>query len=210
MSIHRTPKKIRLFSYSCYRITHPQLIRFSGAATEQVENIEAGLRRTGRLGTAKRQNPQLLRQEPRLKPVLQAFVAGVASIAKVRLRDVHCVRSWAFIARSHEFVFLDKKQFWVSQIPSTETGLHNHLPYHFSGVFYLSVPELLGRRASKNEGCIAFQNPIRTSFSENDWYHVRPATGDLLIFDSGLWHRVIPHLGNASRLSLSMDALISA
>jgi hypothetical protein len=210
MNIHRTPKRIRLFSYSCYRVTHPHLMRFCGAASEQVVNIEAGLRRTGKPGAAKRRNPQLLNQEPRLKPVLQAFVAGVASIAKVRLRDVRCVRSWAFIARSHEFVFLDKKQYWISPIPSTETGLHNHLPYHFSGVFYLSVPELLQRRGPRSEGCIAFQNPIRASFSENDWHHIRPATGDLLIFDSGLWHRVIPHLGDASRLSLSMDALIAA
>jgi len=146
--------------------------------------------------------PHIFADEPSLQPVLNIFRDFVAEIAGVSIAKVSCVRSWCFVARGLEFVFFDRHQWWSHAQPSKETGLHNHLPYHFTGVYYVAVP-------SDPPQPIQFLNPIPGGFKQCDWFMWTPSEDRMLVFESHLWHRVPPSANaGADRISLSMDALV--
>lgn len=140
--------------------------------------------------------------EPSVRPILEIFRDCVAEIACVEVAKVSCARSWCFVARGLEFVFFDRHQWWSHAQPSRETGLHNHSPYHFTGVYYVAV-------GSDPPEPIHFLNPIPAGFKQCDWFKWTPTEDQMLVFESHLWHRVPPlaHAG-ADRISLSMDALV--
>ncbi len=141
--------------------------------------------------------------EEQLAPVLHHFLQGVSSIAGVPVGAVSCARSWCFVARHDEYVFFDREQWWRHEQPSPETGLHNHLPFHFTGVLYIDV-------GNASNQTLAFLNPTQSAFGRNDWFHYTPATDTFLIFESYLWHRVPYRLdGHRTRVALSMDALVA-
>jgi hypothetical protein len=165
-------------------------------------SLEADVRTRVAPGALPRSAHILLEQQ--LAPVLHYFLRGVSSIAGVPVEAVSCLRSWCFVARNDEYVFFDREQWWRHAQPSSETGLHNHLPFHFTGVLYVDV----GNCGTQT---LAFLNPTESAFGRQDWFHYTPKTDTFLIFESYLWHRV-PYRPEVSepRVVLSMDALVAA
>jgi hypothetical protein len=142
--------------------------------------------------------------EDELAPVLCYFLQGVSTAAGVPVEAVTCTRSWCFVARQNEYVFFDREQWWRHEQPSSETGLHNHLPFHFTGVLYVDIADTANQT-------LAFLNPTQSAFGRQDWFHFAPKTDTFLIFESYLWHRVPYHPEvSEQRMVLSMDALVSS
>jgi len=147
--------------------------------------------------------PRIL-EDPLLSPIRTFFTEQVAEVAQTSPANVQCVRSWCLICRDSEYVFFDQRQWWRHPQPSIGSGLHNHLPFHFTGVYYVSIP------AGTNQP-ISFLNPLPSSFGHPDWFEFHPRSEMFLLFESHLWHRVLPaRAAVGDRICLSMDALVLA
>lgn len=80
---------------------------------------------------------------------------------------------------------------------------HNHLPYHFSAVYYPKVPAL-----TAPEGNIVFFDP-RETFAGGQPVHLPPQEGMMILFPSWLKHSVVPlHHTQEDRISISLNAII--
>ncbi len=81
---------------------------------------------------------------------------------------------------------------------------HNHLPYHFSAVYYPKVPAL-----QAPEGNIVFFDP-RETFAGGQPVHLPPQEGMMVLFPSWLKHSVIPlRHATSDRISISLNAIIA-
>jgi hypothetical protein len=80
---------------------------------------------------------------------------------------------------------------------------HNHLPYHFSAVYYPEVPTL-----QAPEGNIVFFDP-REAFAGGQPVQLPPQEGMMVLFPSWLKHSVVPlHHATDDRISISLNAII--
>jgi hypothetical protein len=79
---------------------------------------------------------------------------------------------------------------------------HNHLPFHWSAVYYPQVPELKGR-----EGNLVFHDS-KDVYAPSTPITVAPHTGLFILFPSWLRHSVLP-LTDATedRISIALNAI---
>jgi hypothetical protein len=81
---------------------------------------------------------------------------------------------------------------------------HNHLPYHFSAVYYPQVP----RGMKTPEGDLVFFDP-REVYASGRPTHIPPEEGLIVMFPSWLKHTVVPCRGTeGDRISISLNAIV--
>lgn len=81
---------------------------------------------------------------------------------------------------------------------------HNHLPWHWSCVYYPQVPKF----ATREEGSIRFADP-REYLGRFPGVSFIPMQGRMILFPSWMRHTVVPfRSGECDRVSISCNALI--
>jgi hypothetical protein len=108
-------------------------------------------------------------------------------LAQMGLPNVLQMVGWAVLGRPGD-MSLDKP--------------HNHLPYHFSAVYYPKVPAL-----QAPAGNIVFFDP-RETFAGGQPVQLPPQEGMMVLFPSWLKHSVVPHNAADDRISISLNATI--
>lgn len=91
---------------------------------------------------------------------------------------------------------------------------HDHSGFHWSGVYYVSIPE----NSSERSGVIEFLDPrgatgIRApdvSMLFAPKFQMRPRAGTILIFPAYLTHWVYPNQDDADRISIAFNARVAA
>jgi hypothetical protein len=122
------------------------------------------------------------------KPVRQLAEAFAEMIVQMGAPGVLQMVGWAVLGRSGD-ASLDQP--------------HNHLPYHFSAVYYPKVPAL-----REPEGNIVFFDP-RETFAGGPPVQLPPQEGMMVLFPSWLKHSVVPlHHATDDRISISLNAII--
>jgi hypothetical protein len=122
------------------------------------------------------------------KPVRQLAEAFVQLIGQMGVPSVLQMIGWAVLGQPGD-LSLDQP--------------HNHLPYHFSAVYYPKVPAL-----TPPEGNIVFFDP-REAFGGGPPAQLPPQEGMMVLFPSWLKHSVVPlHRATADRISISLNAII--
>lgn len=122
------------------------------------------------------------------KPVRQLAEAFVEMITQMGVPSVLQMVGWAVLGRPGD--------------GSLDTP-HNHLPYHFSAVYYPKVPPL-----TAPEGNIIFFDP-RETFAGGSPVQVPPQEGMMILFPSWLKHSVVPlRTATDDRISISLNAII--
>ena len=123
-------------------------------------------------------------------PVRQLGEAFAEMMAQMGVTNVLQMTGWAVLGRPGD-MSLDKP--------------HNHLPYHFSAVYYPKVPVL-----QAPEGNIVFFDP-RETFAGGQPVQLPPQEGMMVLFPSWLKHSVIPlQKATEDRISISLNAIIGA
>ena len=121
-------------------------------------------------------------------PVRQLGEAFVQMIQQMGVPNVLQTFGWAVLGRPGD-MSLDQP--------------HNHLPYHFSAVYYPKVPAL-----QEPEGNIVFFDP-RETFAGGPPVQLPPQEGMMVLFPSWLKHSVVPlHHATDDRISISLNAII--
>lgn len=98
---------------------------------------------------------------------------------------------------------------WVNiNGPGTYQEFHNHVPFQISGCYYISVPEGSG------EFHLRHPNPAaRFPFGELDEMGelatFQPKEGELIVFPSGIDHRVTQNASKGERISLAFNASVA-
>jgi uncharacterized protein (TIGR02466 family) len=101
------------------------------------------------------------------------------------------------------------KNMWINEMSSnSEAEMHSHYGSDFSGCFYVDVPEGSGfivfetfqTRYDKAE--LSIKN--YTAFNSGNW-RIEVKTGDLLIWESFMKHKVMPMQYEGKRLSIAFD-----
>lgn len=201
---------IDLFKYSIYQCYLPQIKKYNQEISQIILDLEKTVKEQyDNEIVGGQSNPDLFHRIKGFEELEKAFIEATAKIVNIPQQKIICVRSWAFIARQKEFILFDNMSYRKVAIPSYQTGIHNHSPFHFSGVYYVSFP--FPENANKDQypnGLLQFFNPITTGLNQKDWEVIQPEEGLLVIFPSLLNHRVIPFDTPVERISISMDALI--
>jgi len=119
----------------------------------------------------------------------------------------HIARACYMLFQSESISF---NQMWACINKKHDQNLiHSHGERcHFSGVFYVEVPE--------NSGDIVFRDPrpsatnaaTRGLLSYGDCEHFTPHNGQLLIFPSWLDHFVLPNESDNDRIAVSFDIVL--
>ncbi|MDR3637174.1 MAG: putative 2OG-Fe(II) oxygenase [Isosphaeraceae bacterium] len=129
----------------------------------------------------------LLIDHPEVRKLRDAFVDVIAAVTNAQ-DHVLSTRGWANILRKGD--------------ASADTP-HNHLPNHWSAVYYPQVPALTG-----HEGHLLVIDP-REVFAPGQPVAVPPQTGMFVMFPSWLRHSVVPmRQADGERISVSLNAII--
>ncbi len=96
--------------------------------------------------------------------------------------------------------------YWANILgPGGFNAPHHHHPQHWSGVYYVQVPDV-GGSAEDPSGLIEFLNPSPT---QSQWgsgsFAYGPRAGTTLIFPSTLVHLVHPHTSDTERVSVAYN-----
>jgi hypothetical protein len=122
------------------------------------------------------------------EPVRQLGQAFVEMINQMGVASVLQMVGWAVLGRPGD--------------ESLDTP-HNHLPYHFSAVYYPKVPKM-----QSPEGNIIFFDP-RETFAGGQPVQLPPQEGMMVLFPSWLKHSVVPlRTATEDRISISLNAII--
>ena len=122
------------------------------------------------------------------EPVRQVVAAFAEMIAQLGVPTVLQMVGWAVLGQAGD--------------ASLDTP-HNHLPYHFSAVYYPKVPAL-----QAPEGNIVFFDP-RETFAGGQPVQLPPQEGMMVLFPSWLKHSVVPmRAATGDRISISLNAII--
>jgi len=129
----------------------------------------------------------LLIDHPEVRKLRDAFIGVIAAVTNGQ-DHVLATRGWANILKKGD---------------ASADAPHNHLPNHWSAVYYPQVPRLTG-----HEGHLLFFDP-REVFSPGQPTAVAPFTGMFVMFPSWLRHSVVPvRQAETERISLSLNAII--
>lgn len=201
---------IDLFKYSIYQCYLPHIKKYNQEIIQKILDLEKIVKKNYKKEIVGGQsNPDLFHRIKGFEELEKAFIEAIAKIVKVSQKKIICVRSWAFVATQKEFILFDNLSYRKVTFPSYQTGIHNHSPFHFSGVYYVSFPFPKNLQEDQYPNALLqFFNPITTGLNQKDWEAIQPEEGLLVIFPSLLNHRVVPFDGPGERISISMDALI--
>lgn len=95
---------------------------------------------------------------------------------------------------------------WANVLdPGGWNAPHHHLPQHWSGVYYVRVPDV-GTTPDDLHGRIEFLNPnVTQSAYGGGNFAYAPKDGLTLLFPSSLVHLVHPHGGTEPRISIAYN-----
>lgn len=126
---------------------------------------------------------------PVFKPLCQ-YIARTCFVL-FQSESINFNQMWACINKKHD-----------------QNLIHSHGERcHFSGVYYVDIPE--------NSGAIVFRDPRPSATNSatrklgySDCEHFFPHTGQLLIFPPWLDHYVLPNESDHDRISISFDIVL--
>ena len=96
--------------------------------------------------------------------------------------------------------------YWANVMgPGGFNAPHHHHPQHWSGVYYVSVPQV-GGTSDDTSGMIEFLNPspIQSHWGAGSFAY-GPRPGAMLLFPSSLVHLVHPHQAEDKRVSIAYN-----
>ena len=131
---------------------------------------------------------------------------------------VHCAKTHGMFKPEYVFDTSVNSAWVVSQHENEYNPLHNHTSCELSGVIYLKVPDVKGRRnlESKkgkhdNDGDISFIDSATGNRNfdvfEKGVINMTPVPGLLVMFPSYLIHTVYPFIGEGERRCLPFNAV---
>lgn len=84
---------------------------------------------------------------------------------------------------------------------------HIHPTGWLSGVYYVTVPDLVQRGDNAHRGWIEFGRPPAhfNTTVEPDIHFIEPVAGTLILFPSYIYHRTVPYDDDALRISIAFD-----
>lgn len=142
---------------------------------------------------AQKQAPLTRADEPPIRRLRETFAERCAEILDAR----ESVRTELQAVRAHS-VLMDEDSMTIVEA-------HCHPGFTLSGIYYVAVPDEVGR--SGKSGCLDFVSPLPPSRgSYPDVVTLVPQEGYLYVFDSWLYHRPHP-IDSGLRISISLDAL---
>ena len=161
---------------------------------------DAGLKATNLYGWHSERD-LFVRPEPAYKTVCAHIIGALLHTAQTTLRG--------FSSETHDI----QGQGWVNI--NGKGGFntpHDHGSFHWSGSYYVAVPETVEDRSGCIEfldprGCVGF-NPAEVSHLFAPKFQVAPKAGHLLIFPSYLRHWVYPNQEDDDRISIAFNARI--
>ena len=145
--------------------------------------------------------------------------AGVDQLLEscVKSYVVHCARQHGMF-KEHYVTDSDVNSAWVvSQYANEYNPIHNHTGCEISGVIYLKVPDVKGRRNLQSkkgkmdsDGDISFvyctASQRNHDIFEKGLVQIPPVPGLLLMFPSYLGHTVYPFVGEGERRCIAFNA----
>ena len=145
--------------------------------------------------------------------------AGVDQLLEscVKSYVVHCARQHGMF-KEHYVTDSDVNSAWVvSQYANEYNPIHNHTGCEISGVIYLKVPDVKGRRNLQSkkgkmdsDGDISFvyctASQRNQDIFEKGLVQIKPVVGLMLMFPSYLGHTVYPFVGEGERRCIAFNA----
>ena len=145
--------------------------------------------------------------------------AGVDQLLEscVKSYVVHCARQHGMF-KEHYVTDSDVNSAWVvSQYANEYNPIHNHTGCEISGVIYLKVPDVKGRRNLQSkkgkmdsDGDISFvyctASQRNHDIFEKGLVQITPTPGLMLMFPSYLGHTVYPFVGEGERRCIAFNA----
>lgn len=144
--------------------------------------------------------------------------AGVDQLLEscVKSYVIHCAKMHGFFKEEYVFETSVNSAWVVSQHENEYNPLHNHTGCEFSGVIYLKVPKVKGRRnieskkgKADGDGDINFvynaASQRNQDIFEKGLVQITPAPGLLLLFPSYLLHTVYPFVGEGERRCIAFN-----
>ena len=145
--------------------------------------------------------------------------AGVDQLLEscVKSYVVHCARQHGMF-KEHYVTESDVNSAWVvSQYANEYNPIHNHTGCEISGVIYLKVPDVKGRRNLQSkkgkmdsDGDISFvyctASQRNHDIFEKGLVQITPVAGLMLMFPSYLGHTVYPFVGEGERRCIAFNA----
>ena len=145
--------------------------------------------------------------------------AGVDQLLEscVKSYVVHCARQHGMF-KEHYVTDSDVNSAWVvSQYANEYNPIHNHTGCEISGVIYLKVPDVKGRRNLQSkkgkmdsDGDISFvyctASQRNHDIFEKGLVQITPVPGLMLMFPSYLGHTVYPFVGEGERRCIAFNA----
>ena len=109
---------------------------------------------------------------------------------------------------SNNKIYFNLTNLWINKNKKGDFNvLHRHGKSHFSGCFYLKVPEKKGEIIFRLEKYFElYEDLIIDEHNEfNDFFKITPKNNMFLIFPSNLYHMVNPHNEDMERISVSFN-----
>ena len=145
--------------------------------------------------------------------------AGVDQLLEscVKSYVVHCARQHGMF-KEHYVTDSDVNSAWVvSKYANEYNPIHNHTGCEISGVIYLKVPDVKGRRNLQSkkgkmdsDGDISFvyctASQRNHDIFEKGLVQITPVPGLMLMFPSYLGHTVYPFVGEGERRCIAFNA----
>ena len=144
--------------------------------------------------------------------------AGVDQLLEscVKSYVIHCAKMHGFFKEEYVFETSVNSAWVVSQHENEYNPLHNHTGCEFSGVIYLKVPNVKGRRnIESKKGKIDGDGDINFVYNaasqrnqdifEKGLVQISPVPGLLLMFPSYLLHTVYPFVGEGERRCIAFN-----
>ena len=130
---------------------------------------------------------------------------------------VHCAKQHNMFNEKYVFESNVNSAWVVSQYANEYNPIHNHTGCEISGVIYLKVPDVKGRRNLESkkgkhdhDGDIAFvyntASQRNYDIFEKGLVQIKPEVGLMLMFPSYLGHTVYPFIGEGERRCIAFNA----
>ena len=145
--------------------------------------------------------------------------AGVDQLLEscVKSYVVHCARQHGMFQEHYKTETSVNSAWVVSQYANEYNPIHNHTGCEISGVIYLKVPDVKGRRnlqskkgKQDSDGDISFvyctASQRNHDIFEKGLVQITPVPGLMLMFPSYLGHTVYPFVGEGERRCIAFNA----
>ena len=130
---------------------------------------------------------------------------------------VHCAKQHNMFNEKYVFESNVNSAWVVSQYANEYNPIHNHTGCEISGVIYLKVPDVKGRRnleskkgKQDSDGDITFVYNTASQRNQDIFkkglVQIKPVVGLMLMFPSYLGHAVYPFIGEGERRCIAFNA----